>query len=176
MGRTRPPRKNNMSLKAFHVIFVAASILLGVGVGGWGIHQFSTKGDVGLLVMGIIFLIMGIVLIIYGKRMLKKTKNIGYLCLAGILFSQQDSLACATCFGESEGAMAEGMNAGVMVLLVVVGSMLAGIGGFFIFLVRRGARVAARHALLRDPRLLGIPKLDLSAPIDKSTQGLHTFQ
>ena len=60
-----------MSLKAFHVVFVAASILLGVGVGGWGIHQHSTKGDVGLLVMGIVFLIMGIVLIIYGKRMLK---------------------------------------------------------------------------------------------------------
>ena len=158
-----------MSLKAFHVVFVAASILLGVGVGGWGIHQYSTKGNVGLLVMGI-------VLIIYGKRMLKKTKNIGYLCLAGILFSQQDTLACATCFGESEGAMAEGMNAGVLVLLVVVGSMLTGIGGFFIFLVRRGARVATRHALLRDPGLLGIPKLDLSSPIDKSTRGLHTFQ
>jgi len=165
-----------MSLKAFHVIFVAASILLGLGVGGWGIYQYSTKGDVGLLVMGIIFLIMGIVLIIYGKRMLKKTKDIGYLCLAGILLAPQDLLACASCFGESDGAMAEGLNAGVFVLLVVVGGMLAGIGGFFIFLIRRGARVAARHAMLADPGLLGIPKLDLSLPIDKSTRGLHTFQ
>jgi hypothetical protein len=165
-----------MSLKAFHVVFVAASILLGLGVGGWGIHQFSTKGDVGLLVMGIVFLIMGIVLIIYGKRMLKKTKDIGYLCLAGILLAPQDLLACASCFGESDGAMAEGMNAGVFVLLVVVGGMLAGIGGFFIFLMRRGARVAARHAMLRDPGLLDIPKLDLSAPVDKSTRELYTFQ
>ena len=62
-----------MSLKAFHLVFVAASILLGLGVGGWGIHQYRTEGDVSLLVLGLVFLAMGIVLIIYGKRMLKKT-------------------------------------------------------------------------------------------------------
>ena len=64
-----------MSLKAFHLIFVAASILLGVVVGGWGIHQYQSKGDVELLILGIIFLVMGIGLVLYGKRMLKKTKD-----------------------------------------------------------------------------------------------------
>ena len=43
-----------MSLKAFHIVFVIASILLGLGVGAWGVIEYSAKGELGALIMGII--------------------------------------------------------------------------------------------------------------------------
>ena len=131
-----------MSLKAFHLIFVIASILLGLGVGGWGVQEYRTQGELGPLMIGIIFFAMGIVLFFYGRRMLKKTKDIGYLALAAIFMLEQNAAACATCFGESDAPMADGMNAGIFTLLIVVGGTLAGIAGFFIYIIRRGARMA----------------------------------
>jgi hypothetical protein len=74
--------------------------------------------------------------------MLKKTKDIGYLALACIFLLEQNASACAACFGESDSPMADGMNAGIFTLLIVVGGTLAGIAGFFIYIIRRGARMA----------------------------------
>ena len=76
-----------MSLKTFHLVFVTASILLGLGVGAWGVLEYRANGELGALAMGILFLVMGIALMIYGRRMLKKTKHIGYLAFAGLLFT-----------------------------------------------------------------------------------------
>jgi len=165
-----------MSLKAFHLVFVAAAILLGLGVGGWGLHQYRTEGDVSLLILGLVFLAMGIVLIIYGKRMLKKTKDIGYLCLVGFFLLQQNASACATCYGESDAPMAEGMNAGIFTLFAIIGSTLMAIASFFVFLIRRGARVEARKRLLADPTLLGLKQLDLSKPMNRDPHASPTFQ
>ena len=159
-----------MSLKTFHLVFIVASILLGLGVGAWGIREYQVKGEIGALILGILFLVMGGVLLTYGRRMLKKTKGIGYLCLFGLLMMNQNAFACATCFGESDSAMAEGMNAGVLTLLIIVGGTLAGIASFFIYLICRGSRHAATEALLLDPELLGIKKIDLSKPADKTTK------
>ena len=113
---------------------------------------------------------MGIALMIYGRRMLKKTKHIGYLAFAGLLFTQQNAAACATCYGESDAPMAEGMNAGIMVLLIIVAGMLSGLGAFFIFLARRSRMVAAREKLLKDPDLLGVQTMDLTKPVEESKQ------
>ena len=131
-----------MSLKAFHLIFVIASILLGLGVGGWGVQEYHTHGELGPLMIGIIFFAMGIALFFYGRRMLKKTKDIGYLALAAMFMLEQNAAACAACFGESDAPMADGMNAGIFTLLIVVGGTLAGIAGFFIYIIRRGARMS----------------------------------
>lgn len=132
-----------MSLKAFHLIFVIASILLGLGVGGWGVQEYRTQGELGSLVIGAVFFAMGIALFFYGRRMLKKTKDIGYLALAVMFMLEQSASACATCFGESDAPMAEGMNAGIFTLLIVVGGTLAGIATFFIYIIRRGARMSS---------------------------------
>lgn len=53
--------------------------------------------------------------------------------------------ACATCFGASDSKLAEGMNWGIMTLLVIVGAVLASIASFFVFLARRAAAVNASH-------------------------------
>ena len=159
-----------MSLKSFHLIFIGASILLGLGVGAWGIREYQAKGEIGALILGILFLLMGGVLLVYGRRMLKKTKDIGYLCFLGMLVLHQDATACASCFGESDSAMAEGMNAGILTLLLLVGGTLAAITSFFIYLIWRGARHAKKEALLLNPELLGIRKIDLSKPTNKTTK------
>ena len=151
-----------MSLKAFHLVFVIASILLGLGVGGWGIMEYRANGEISALIMGLVFLIMGVTLMIYGNRMLKKTKHIGYLTLFLIFGLKQNTLACTACYGESDSPMAEGMNAGILFLLVVIGGTLAAIAGFFLFIMRRAQIQAARDKLLRNPERLGIRSMDLS--------------
>lgn len=49
--------------------------------------------------------------------------------------------ACAACYGQSDSPMAQGMNWGIMVLLVVVGVVLSGIAGFFVFIVKKQRKV-----------------------------------
>lgn len=49
--------------------------------------------------------------------------------------------ACATCYGESDSPMAQGMNWGIMTLLVVIGCVLAGIVSFFAYLGWRASRL-----------------------------------
>ncbi len=51
--------------------------------------------------------------------------------------------ACAACFGQSDSALAKGMNMGIFSLLAVVVSVLGGIAGFFVYLARRSSTAAA---------------------------------
>jgi hypothetical protein len=68
-----------MSLKAFHIVFVAASILLAFFSGGWLMHDYLATRQVAELVAGILSVLAGIVLIGYGKSILRKLKHISYL-------------------------------------------------------------------------------------------------
>jgi len=47
--------------------------------------------------------------------------------------------ACSACFGKSDSPMAQGMNAGIYALLVVIGGVLTGAASFFVFLARRAS-------------------------------------
>jgi len=162
-----------MSLKAFHLVFVIASILLGFCVGGWGILEYRNNGEITTLIMGLVFLTMGVGLIIYGKRMLKNTKHIGYLALCLLFGLEKNALACATCYGESDSPMAEGMNAGIIFLLIVIGGTLASIVAFFVFIMRRSRLQADHNKLLLTPELIGIRRMNLR----KNASGYnHTFR
>jgi len=55
------------------------------------------------------------------------------------------ALACAACYGQSDSALAQGMNWGIFTLLGVIGFVLVGVAGFFVFLIRRAAAVAAQQ-------------------------------
>lgn len=70
-------------------------------------------------------------------------KRFLYLTLLGLagLVTRPSALACAACFGKSDSSMAYGMNAGIMTLLVVILTMLSLIASFFVFVVRRAARM-----------------------------------
>jgi hypothetical protein len=68
-----------MSLKAFHVIFVTASILLALGFGGWSLKNYAEQKTVVDLVFGIASVLAAVVLVAYGRAVLKKLKHMSYL-------------------------------------------------------------------------------------------------
>ena len=68
-----------MGLKAFHVVFIAASILLALGFAAWAFNDYSETKQRLDLVMGTASAVVGLVLLVYGKYFLKKLRNISYL-------------------------------------------------------------------------------------------------
>lgn len=68
-----------MSLKAFHIFFVATSVLLAFGFSIWAFVDFAeTKSALDLL-WGALGLLSGVGLIYYGRFVLKKLKDFPYL-------------------------------------------------------------------------------------------------
>ena len=68
-----------MSLKAFHIVFVAVSTLLCVGFGVWAIAEYRSHGDPGTLVAGVGSLSASLALVWYGRWFLRKLKGVSYL-------------------------------------------------------------------------------------------------
>jgi uncharacterized PurR-regulated membrane protein YhhQ (DUF165 family) len=65
-----------MSLRAFHIIFVIATIVLSLFVALWGIREFSVERSVGALALAIIFFATAVGLVIYGKKVAAKFKEL----------------------------------------------------------------------------------------------------
>ena len=69
-----------MSLKAFHLVFIVASILMAVGFAVWSLMTYySDHAGVGYLLAGIASAIAAIALVFYERYFLKKFKNVSYL-------------------------------------------------------------------------------------------------
>ena len=66
------------------------------------------------------------------------------------LASSEKAQACATCFGQSDSKLADGMSWGILKLIVVAYSVLIGIGAFFAYLVYRGNRMASQMEMTAD--------------------------
>lgn len=68
-----------MSLKAFHLVFVTLSAVLGLGFGAWAIVDYRRNDNIGSLCWGIGSLVGTVALIVYGRWFLRKLKGVGYL-------------------------------------------------------------------------------------------------
>lgn len=68
-----------MSLKAFHVIFISASVILAFGFGAWMLRAHQDSGALSDCVLGIGSLVVGVVLVIYEAFFIRKLKNVSYL-------------------------------------------------------------------------------------------------
>ena len=68
-----------MSLKAFHVVFIAASILLAFCLAVRSFVSFSEGRSLADLAFGIGSALTGVCLIVYGRYVLRKLKHISYL-------------------------------------------------------------------------------------------------
>ena len=68
-----------MSLKAFHVVFVTASILLAFGFGAWSYSDYKDQGKTVDLIYAVGSTLAGGTLLVYFKFVLRKLKNISYL-------------------------------------------------------------------------------------------------
>ena len=63
-----------------------------------------------------------------------------FACLAALL-SAQPALACSVCFGDPTSPMTQGVHAGVLVLLGVVGVVLTGLASLLLFWMRRAGKL-----------------------------------
>ena len=63
-----------MSLKAFHVVFIAISTLLAFGFAAWSYLVYLSKHEGHYLIVMILSLLFGAALIAYGNWFLKKLK------------------------------------------------------------------------------------------------------
>ena len=68
-----------MSLKAFHIVFITASVLLAFGCAAWSVVTYVDAGRAVDLIFGVGSALTGIGLILYGRYVLRKLKNISYL-------------------------------------------------------------------------------------------------
>jgi len=69
-----------MSLKAFHIVFITAAVLLALGFGIWLLKgYFSPEGTAGDLVFGLLSIVSAVGLVLYERYFLKKTKKLSYL-------------------------------------------------------------------------------------------------
>jgi uncharacterized membrane protein len=68
-----------MSLKALHIVFIVASIVLAIGFGVWSLNEFKQEGVRSHLWFGIGSLVVGVALIFYCRAVLKKLKDVSYL-------------------------------------------------------------------------------------------------
>ena len=68
-----------MSLKAFHIVFIVASVLLAFGFAAWSFSQYSLSRGALDLAFGVGSLLTAGGLAAYGKYFLKKLKHISYL-------------------------------------------------------------------------------------------------
>jgi hypothetical protein len=66
-----------MSLKAFHVVFIVACILLSFLVGAWGVTEYRAQGSASALALGILFYASGIALVAYALRFVRKVRELG---------------------------------------------------------------------------------------------------
>ncbi|HVS30286.1 MAG TPA: hypothetical protein VMS98_02425 [Thermoanaerobaculia bacterium] len=65
-----------MSLKAFHIIFVAACVALSLFVALWGVRQYSGTGSTTALILALVFFPTAGVLVVYGKKVFRKLKEL----------------------------------------------------------------------------------------------------
>lgn len=68
-----------MSLKAFHIVFITASILLAFGFAAWSLAAYSELGGRSFLAYALGSALSGFGLVAYEVYVIKKLKNISYL-------------------------------------------------------------------------------------------------
>ncbi len=94
------------------------------------------------------------------KRLLKLALPI-LIGLASLLLAQP-ALACSVCFGgDPSSSMNQGVQAGMLVLLGVVGVVLTGLASLLLFWMRRAAHLEAQVEAIEEARGVGSKLQDL---------------
>jgi peptidoglycan/LPS O-acetylase OafA/YrhL len=66
-----------LSLRSFHLFFIAVSVALSALVAAWGVRSWRATGSGSDLAFGVMFLVGGIVLALYGIRVRRKLRDLG---------------------------------------------------------------------------------------------------
>lgn len=125
-----------MSLRAFHLLFIAISVALAFGFGIWCLHNESTAA-------GVASFIVGAGLVAYLFWFLRKTKKLSHAPFAiaasmlGLCNLPRAASACAVCFGDPKSPLTQSANSGILLLLVVISSLLMTFAGIFFCWTKR---------------------------------------
>jgi hypothetical protein len=130
-----------MSLRIFHLVFIALSIVLAAFVAAWATSQYRAQHDITYAIAAVLCLIAAAGLMVYAARFQRKTKHLLAMALA-LVATPRSAFACPVCFGDSNSPLASAANMGILVMLIITVCMLAGFASFFIYLMRR-ARLAS---------------------------------
>lgn len=66
----------SLSLRSFHLFFIAASVVLAAWVGVWGVQSWQANRSSSDLIVGLLFFALGVVLLVYGLRVRKKLRQL----------------------------------------------------------------------------------------------------
>lgn len=66
-----------MSLKAFHIFFIATSVLLAVGFGVWEFAAYLRTENAWQLVIAVASVLVAVGLVVYGIRFMRRLKHVG---------------------------------------------------------------------------------------------------
>ncbi len=78
-----------------------------------------------------------------------------FLAAVVVLSAPAGAWACAACYGQSDAPMAQGKNWGILSLLGIIVAVLGGVAGFFVYLARKSAALAAAPADVLRPSATG---------------------
>ncbi len=120
-----------MSLRTFHIVFIALSLLLSLMMGVWGFQGYFVQGGGGYLtlgVTGVVFLALLIPYIRWFKsKMSKLASMLVMAALPGMLGLSSEALACPMCFADPTSLITKGISGGILFLVLLVGCVFAGI-------------------------------------------------
>lgn len=66
----------SLSLRSFHLFFIAVSVVLAAWVAVWGVQSWLATRSGNDLVLGLLFLALGLVLLLYGWRVRRKLRGL----------------------------------------------------------------------------------------------------
>src|SRR5437899_12950428 len=112
-----------MSLRAFHLFFIAVSVALSAFFAAWAASQYRAEHEVVYAFAGVGAVAACGALIAYGAAFQRKTRHL--LVLLIVLGAPRAAHACPVCFGQSDSPMASAANLSILVMLVITVAMLA---------------------------------------------------
>ncbi len=65
-----------MSLRAFHLFFIALSVVLAAFTAAWAVNQYRVEPAPGYIISGLVSLATGAGLAVYGARFQRKTRHL----------------------------------------------------------------------------------------------------
>lgn len=71
-----------MSLRIFHLLFIALSAALAVFVAAWAVSQYRGAGGPGYIAVAGVSLVIGIGLVLYGSAFQRKSRGLHALSLS----------------------------------------------------------------------------------------------
>lgn len=66
----------SLSLRSFHLFFIAVSVLLAAWIGVWGVQNWLATKSLGDLALGVLAFLAGLGLVAYGLKARRKLRTL----------------------------------------------------------------------------------------------------